>query len=103
LRLGFFADLTLRLKVVWQFAECLLFTLTGAVVYGAIQARSPAFSPAFLAVLAAGTAGRAAGDAGVAEALVACRRRQLRAHFVDLIMCVAHFAARPVVFDAETC
>ncbi len=42
-----------------------------------------------------------AEDAGVIEALVACRCRQLSAHFVDVLVCVAQFAAGPVVFDAQ--
>jgi hypothetical protein len=51
------------LKVVWSYAECFLFTLTGAVIYSAIEAKSPAFSGAMVGVLVCGSLARLAGSA----------------------------------------
>ncbi len=42
-----------------------------------------------------------AEDTCVTEALVACRSRLLSAHFVDVLMCAAQFAAFPLVVDAQ--
>ena len=54
------------LKTVWSFAECLLFVLTGVVVRSAVDAKSPALSGAFFAVLVIGAVSRLIADLAVA-------------------------------------
>ena len=69
-----------NLRAVWHFAECFLFVLTGVVIRSAIDAQSPALSPAFFVVLLTGSVARLTADLAVAVCWELAARPAAAAH-----------------------